>query len=333
MANNIGIMACPVCTGSLRLVENVHRVECLECTRSFAADRGIPLLFSPNQWDAREDVTEVVKAFYEVTPFPNYDDIDSEFTLREKAQRGIFARFLDEQIPHGARVLDVGCGTGQFSNFLGLRWGRTVFGTDICLNSLKLGDEFRRKNAVAYVAFVQMNLFRPVFKPETFDLVICNGVLHHTSDPFLGFQTISKLVKRGGHIIVGLYNRYGRLPTDLRRAIFKASGDRFKILDSRLRDKKLGEIRKETWFKDQYKHPHESTHTVDEVLRWFKASGLEFVNSIPKTRAFDTISANEHLFAKNPAGTRLDHLIMQGWIALSGGKEGGFFVMIARKPS
>ena len=52
-----------------------------------------------------------------------------------------------------------------------------------------------------------MNLFRPVFKAETFDVVICSGVLHHTSDPLTGFQSISKLVKKGGYIIIGLYNK------------------------------------------------------------------------------------------------------------------------------
>ena len=136
--------------------------------------------------------------------------MDSEWSLREKAEQGIFVRLLDEQIAHGANVLEVGCGTGQLTNFLGLRWGRSVFGADICLNSLKLGQEFKQDNQVDNAAFVQMNLFKPVFKPESFDLVICNGVLHHTSDPLLGFESISRLVKKGGHIIVGLHRPVDR---------------------------------------------------------------------------------------------------------------------------
>ena len=35
-----------------------------------------------------------------------------------------------------------------------------------------------------------MNLFKPCFKPEQFDVVLCNGVLHHTADPWGGFQSI-----------------------------------------------------------------------------------------------------------------------------------------------
>ena len=59
-------------------------------------------------------------------------------------------------------------------------------------------------------------------EPESFDLVISNGVLHHTAEPFRAFQTISGLVKPGGYILVGLYHRWGRLVTDFRRRVFRS---------------------------------------------------------------------------------------------------------------
>ena len=65
----------------------------------------------------------MVKSFYEENPFPNYDDIDSEWSLREKAEQGVFARLLDDQLPANAKVIEIGCGTGQLSNFLGLKVG------------------------------------------------------------------------------------------------------------------------------------------------------------------------------------------------------------------
>ena len=118
-------------------------MECSNCYRSFSSQNGIPLLFWPNEWDSQDDVTDAVKAFYEENPFPNYERMDSAWSLREKAEQGVFARLLDDQIPHGARLLEVGCGTGQLSNFLGMRWGRTIFGTDLCMNSLNLGEDFK----------------------------------------------------------------------------------------------------------------------------------------------------------------------------------------------
>src|ERR1017187_5641223 len=136
---NKEILACPSCRAPIRFSRPAMACEACGATYPFS-EEGIPLLFCPNEgWTGHTDVTEAVKAFYEVNPFPNYDDLDSRESLAEKANRGIFARLLDEQIPIGALVLEVACGTGQLTNFLGQSWKRKVFGADLCLNSLRLG--------------------------------------------------------------------------------------------------------------------------------------------------------------------------------------------------
>ena len=329
MIDNLDIFLCPACEGNLEIMGN--SIECKKCAHQFQVEHNIPLLFWPNKWDdSTKDVTDIVKTFYEETPFPNYEELENVGGLIQKAKKGIFARLLNEQTPFNIRVLEVGCGTGQLSNFLSTSQ-RFVFGTDMCLNSLKLGQEFKERNGLERVGFYQMNLFRPIFKEESFSLVICNGVLHHTSDPFAGFKSISRLVKKGGHILVGLYNKYGRISNDTRRLIFNISNDRFKFLDPRLKDKTLGDLRKLTWFKDQYKNPQESKHTIAAVLRWFDQTGFNFVNSIPKLKGFETFSENERLFKPNPAGNRLDHFIAQARLSCTWNNEGGFFLMIGRR--
>ena len=333
LAHNIDLFACSICGGSVRMSTEHNALQCIECVHLFKVERGIPLMFSSNDWGAKKDVTGTVKSFYDERPFPNYDDPDSDFTLQQKAERGIFARLLNEQVALGAKVLEVGCGTGQLTNYLGLKWGRTVFGSDLSLNALRLGQEFKIKNSIENVLFINMNLFRPAFKQQAFDLVICNGVLHHTSDPFLGFESIARLVKDGGHIIIGLYNRYGRIPTDIRRLLFKALGTRFMFLDSRLRDPNLSKTRKDAWFYDQYRHPHESKHTIDQILEWFKSTSFEFTNGIPKATILSEFAVDEPLFVRNDSGTWLDHLFVQTGMLLGGGKEGGFFIMIGEKHS
>lgn len=176
-----------------------------------------------------------------------------------------------------------------------------------------------------------MNLFRPVFRPESFDIVICNGVLHHTSDPFTGFQAISKLVKRGGFIVVGLYNKYGRILTHVRRMLFKNFGNHFRFGDLRLKERDLSEARRRIWFMDQYENPHESEHTAGEVLGWFDRTGFEFTSSIPKCTAFAPLSVGDRIFERSPRGTRLDHLLMQLGLLRNGNREGGLFIMVGRK--
>jgi SAM-dependent methyltransferase len=272
-----------------------------------------------------------VKAFYEENPFPNYDEFDSKESLAEKANRGVFARLLDEQLPGGVRVLECGCGTGQLSNFLGMRWNRAVFGSDLCLNSLRLAKGFRDRCEVKNAGFLQMNLFRPAFKENAFDVVISNGVLHHTSDPLGGFKSISRLVKPGRYIIVGLYNTIGRLGTDFLRFLFHASGDKLRFLDAHVRDKNYTEARKRAWFMDQYKHPHESKHSYDEVLHeWFDANGFEFLSSVPKLD-LSAFTPEEKLFEPHERGSKATRFLAEVGLAMKRGDAGGLFIMIGRK--
>ena len=322
-----------MCSGALELSHDQPGIRCAGCDHTFAVENGIPMLYCAKDWKSKADVTETVKAFYEETPFPTYDDFDTSASLRDKARQGIFARLLDDQIPFSAKILEAGTGTGQLSNFLGLNADRTVFAADMCVNSLRLAHAFKVKNEIRNVSFLQMNLFQPVFKPESFDLVISNGVLMCTTDPFGGFQSIARLVKKGGYIIIGLYNTYGRLTTDLRRLIFRIGGSGFWFLDSRLRDKNLSDTRKHSWYMDQYKHPHELKHTIGEVLQWFDRNGFEFVNAVPKCTPGRSLAADDKLFSPAPRGTKLDHGIVQLLLLLTGAKEGGFFTMIGRKPA
>jgi len=329
LERHLSILACPACQADLALEDDGLR--CLACKAFYGTADNIPLLFCPNQWDrARDDVTMTVKSFYEETPFPNYDEFDNVGWLVEKARTGVFAKLLDDQIPPGTRVLECGCGTGQMSNFLSVA-SRTVFGTDMSLHSLMLGEEFKEKNDLRTVHFLQMNLFRPCFKPGTFDLVFCNGVLHHTSDPFLGFESIARLVRPRGYVMIGLYHRYGRTITNIRRQIFRMTGDRFAFLDPNLRRRQTSAPKKRAWFMDQYKHPHESTHTIREVIGWVEKVGLRFVKSIPKTNGLP-FSPSERLFAPEPPGTTTQQTFSELAMALSGSQEGGFFIVIAQRP-
>ena len=325
----IDIVRCARCGGALQ--EADATLVCRGCRQQYPVTEGIPQLFVPNEWGERKlDVTDIVKEFYEETPFPNYDDLDSRESLRSKARTGVFARLLDEQIPAGALVLEAGCGTGQLSNFLGMDWRRRVIGADLCMNSLQLGKGFRDRFAIVNADFVQMNLFRPPFADASMDLVICNGVLHHTADPAGGFRSILAKLKPGGHIVIGLYNWLGRLPTLWRRRLIETFGDRMAALDSRLRGDALNTGRWAAWFRDQYKHPHESKHSMGEVLGWFKSNNVEFISSVPSIGDIE-FKDDELLFQPHRAGSRLDRLSSEIEMLISGGRDGGLYIMIGRK--
>jgi SAM-dependent methyltransferase len=326
-----GAVESPCC--GARLNDVPIGLACAQCGREFPIVDGIPRLFFPHEgMESAGDVTDAVKAFYEETPFPNYDEHDTLRSLIDKSRSGRYARRLDETIPYNAVVLDVGCGTGQLANFLGMSCRRVV-GTDASVASLRLGEAFRRKHSLARVRFLQMNLFRPALRRETFDVVLCNGVLHHTADPFRGFAAIAPLVKPGGHVVVGLYNRYGRALSGLRRSFFRLTGGRARWIDPILRASRGDTAKSRAWFLDQYRHPHESAHTSGEVLRWFERTGLEFVRGIPALRPEDDGLDGRDLFEPQPPGTPLERTLAQWMQVLAPGqKEGGFFLMIGRRP-
>ena len=294
---------------------------------------GIPNFFVPADFAAGstlKDVTETVQGFYEATPFPNYDGFDSRESLAAKAGRGVFASLLDKQLPKGALVLEAGCGTGQLSNFLGMSWERQVFAGDLCLNSLRLAKGFADRYAIRNVAFFRMNLFRPPFRDNAFDVVVSNGVLHHTGDCEGAFRSILDKLKQGGLILVGLYNSYARLPTLWKRWAFRTFGPRLYFLDPRLRDWHKEPDRTKAWFMDQYRHPHETKHSMDEVLGWFRKYKVDFVNGIPHLDGTD-FSEQERLFHPHSSGTPATRVTAQLGMLLSGGTDGGLFIMIGRK--
>jgi SAM-dependent methyltransferase len=291
---------------------------------------GIPSLFAPNDASFKGDVTELVKSFYEETPFPNYDGFDSRASLVEKARKGVFAALLDEQLPEGALVLEAGCGTGQLSNFLGMSWRRRVIAGDMCLNSLRLAKRFADTYSIRNVGFLQFNLFRPPFRDASFDVVVSNGVLHHTGDCEGGFRALLAKLKPGGHIVIGLYNSLGRLPTLWKRSLFQTFGPSLYFLDHRLRDWGREPERVKAWFMDQYRHPHETRHSMSEVLGWFERYGVDFVNGIPHLDGTG-FSSRASLFEPHPAGTPLSRKMSELNMLAGGGKDGGLFIMIGRK--
>ena len=89
-------------------------------------------------------------------------------------------------------------------------------------------------------------------------------------------------MKKEGYVLIGLYNKIGRLRTIFRRYIYKIFGRKIlEKIDPTLKNLKLDEKEKHAWIRDQYIHPIESLHSIDEVMIWFKKNNISFVSSIP----------------------------------------------------
>jgi len=277
-----------------------------------------------------DEVARRVRRFYEENPFPNYDGYESVGDLLSRASRSVYAAALDRQIPVGARVLEVGCGTGQLGAFLSVG-GRAVVGVDMTRASLELAGAFKRRHGLRNVNFLHGDLFDLPLQPESFDLVICKGVLMATGDARAGLHAICKFLRPGGYLIIGLYNRVARLPTTLRRIYFRLTKADPRKVDYVMRKMARSDQKLRAWFLDQYAHPHETRHTVDQVLGWFEEEGVDFASAAPPIRLGEPFDLARPLFARSPRGSRFEHWLVQLWWLRTISHEGALFDLIGRK--
>lgn len=238
-------------------------------------------------------VGESVRRFYNTTPFPDYE-LD-RFNTKEdlKASANAFARIIDRSIPEEASVLDAGTGTGQLSAFLSLR-RKHVLGIDFSDSSLNKAKALKQKLGLNTWHLKKIDLLNSEQIDSIdmkFDYVLCLGVLHHTGQPYEGFKNIIRLLKPRGYIAVGLYNKYGRMPLKIRKFLInnifkdnqKLKNNFMKMqLGSGMQDKE----KLRGWWNDQYLHPHETVHTIWEVLRWFKKNDISFLQTVPSSVPF-----------------------------------------------
>ena len=284
------------------------------------------------QFNIEDKTVKKVVDFYSEAPFPNYEKYDDKSSINFKGEKNPLASEFKKFIGFDKNVLEVGCGTGQLSLYFAIGTNNRVFALDPTLASINLGRNFSEKNKINNIKFVNADIFDDVFNDKTFDFIWTNGVLHHTKNPSLAFDTISKYLKNNGYILVGLYNRYGRLRTIFRRILYIIFGEFIvKLLDPTLRNLKKGNNEQiKSWIRDQYEHPVESLHTLDEVLEWFEKNDIEFINSIPDCSANNLTEPK--LFQKTLKGTFLSRLFSQiSMLFNSLGSDGGLFIVIGKK--
>lgn len=103
----------------------------------------------------------------------------------------------------GHRILEAGSGAGRFTEVL-LNTGADVvsfdFSTAVDANNSNNGSNEN-------LSLFQGDIFNIPLRPESFDAVLCLGVLQHTPDPAAAFENLAKYVQPGGELVVDVYTR------------------------------------------------------------------------------------------------------------------------------
>jgi len=318
----IDLLACPRCGGALAATAE-EQVGCAPCQAFYVQTDGVMRVRAP--CDPR---TDAVREFYTRSPFPGYSPSDDLASLRARASRSAFARALDRAVPADARIVEVGCGTGQMSLYLASA-DRVVIGADLTAASLDLAARASRRYGIGRAFFVETDLQKPGLRESAFDVVYSSGVVHHTPDPKKSFASLARLARPGGVIVVGLYNLVARLPHRLRRALSRLTGRIW--WDPVLRDRATEPERRKAWLRDQYLHPEEHCHTLAEVKHWFRANRVEFLRTYPCALIGQDPAEEEDLFSSAADDWWFENWIAQVTWAVRLASEGGLFVVIGKR--
>lgn len=187
-------------------------------------------------------------------------------------------------------VVDVGCGACRVAQIVRSVGGANTVSVDLSLGSLRAA---RRREVGPLIN--GDNMFIPL-RTGCADLVISNGVIHHTPDARRSFMELARLVRPGGTLVVSVYNRNGwyypvwRVPGAVIRAVQRRFGDaalRYTVfpffhlvllvvlLISTRRWVRLPIENSWTLFHDTFTTPQCTFHTFAEIREWASDSGLE----------------------------------------------------------
>jgi ubiquinone/menaquinone biosynthesis C-methylase UbiE len=250
---------------------------------------------------ARHDVSHALQkrtaAHYDAFPFEFLTPANEQEA--ERLQPAPFVRFVQQFIHPESRVGEIGCGPGRGTTYLCAK-SRAVTVLDLSERSLMLA----KTRAPEAVRVLGSALSLP-FRGASFDAVVCDGVIHHTPDARRALGECSRILRVGGALYLGVYNRRRyyyyvyTYPGSFIRRLERFSLGRGVILSTifpvyflahlvkRHGNKTLRGAR--NFFYDYLITPRASFHRREEIESWAADMGLEL-------EGYDPSLGNVHVF-------------------------------------
>jgi SAM-dependent methyltransferase len=162
---------------------------------------------------SNSSATAKVTGFYERHPYPPPVDDLVSYRRRWDDQRRRTESHLfwpDEPYRDDRSILVAGCGTTQAAHYA-VRWPNArVLGIDVSAKSIAFEQELKRKHALANLEVKQLAVERAAQLSQSFEHVVCTGVLHHLFDPDAGLRALREVLAPGGAMHLMVYAPYGR---------------------------------------------------------------------------------------------------------------------------
>jgi ubiquinone/menaquinone biosynthesis C-methylase UbiE/uncharacterized protein YbaR (Trm112 family) len=199
---DLNMYRCPHCQGTLAFEANSSgpcgRVEmgtliCQNCQLRYPVSNAIPR-FVPSKSYADSFGLE----------WQNFPKtlLDEDWQQMYRARFFHTTEFPDDL--RGQTVLEVGCGPGSFTGII-LSTGARVFSSDLSTSVDVCNENLRDAEYLELLSLCQANLEALPFAPESFDKVVCLGVIQHCPDPERAFKYLCRYLKPDGEIVIDCY--------------------------------------------------------------------------------------------------------------------------------
>jgi SAM-dependent methyltransferase len=243
--------------------------------------------------NSRENVEqEVLRVYSKVNPSECDVRGNKQLFLKIfKEQRDTYERLLCFPLKmfRGASLIEFGCGTGEYSLFY-LQQGAISVHYDVnpyaCERARSLFSDFGFDGTPV----VNQSIF-DFCLDEKWDIVVSNGVIHHTGDVKGAFAALSGCVAPQGFLSLGIATQTGFFQRNLQRLVLSrvSNGDDDSIefwaerlfKDHISRAEKYGSRSRKQIIYDTYVNTTISAPTVKELLAWAREYGLTFYSAWP----------------------------------------------------
>ncbi len=110
----------------------------------------------------------------------------------------------------GKRCIDAGCGGGRASILMAELGAAEVISYDLTERNIETTTKHAKLFGYENIIKPKLgSLLEIPFEDQSFDVVWCNGVLHHTIDPTKTLAEVSRILKVGGNFWLYLYGSGG----------------------------------------------------------------------------------------------------------------------------
>lgn len=156
-----------------------------------------------------------------------YDEWAAVYDTNDNRTRDLNARVLRDQLetPSGARVLEIGCGTGINTAFLAEHAGEVV-AVDL---SERMLERARQRVSSPFVRFMCADVTAPWPVEGPFDLVVATLVLEHVADVPHVFREAARMLRGGGMFYVSELHPFKQLLGSQARFVEEKGGEEVRV--------------------------------------------------------------------------------------------------------